>query len=187
MEDKITKREKRRKLNRIWMEVKDWSQSFIIAFLVFIIIFGFLLINARVPTPSMEPTLMVKTRLIVNRLAYVFGDPIEYDDIVIFPAPDDKKTLYIKRVVGVAGDKIEIKDGITYRNDEIIEEPYVVKQTGSYGPYYVPDDCIFVMGDNRDNSWDARFWDEKYVKIKDVKGKAMFTIWPLNELKLLNN
>lgn len=181
----LTERQKRRLLYKTKNEIFSWIKSFVIAFVLFIFVFSVLLVNAKVPSSSMEPTLMTNTRLIANRLAYSFGNEVEYNDIIIFPAPDQKDILYIKRVIGKSGDIIQIIDGITYRNGDPIEEPYVNTQTGNYGPYVVPNGKIFVMGDNRNHSYDARFWENKYVDTNDIIGKAIFTYAPLKEIKLL--
>ena len=182
---KLSEKEIRRNIHKVVLEILDWGKSFAVSFSIFIIIFTLFLINAKVPSSSMENTLTVNTRLIANRLAYSFGNEVEYEDIIIFPAPDEEEKLYVKRVVGLEGDTIQIIDGKTYRNGNLVYEPYVNVQTGNYGPYVVPKGTVFVMGDNRNNSWDARFWEDKYVKIEDIKGKALFTYWPLNELKIL--
>ena len=179
------KRKTKRFLYKIWKEILEWIQMFLIVLSCFVITFSVFLINAKVPSSSMETTLMTNSRLIANRLAYKFGQELKYDDIVIFPAPDEEDKLYIKRVIGLPGDEIEIIKGITYRNGEKLSEPYVNFQSDSYGPYVVPEGCFFAMGDNRDASWDARFWTNKYVPIKEIEGKALFTYWPLNEIKIL--
>ena len=179
------KRKAKRFLHKIWKEIIEWLQMFAFVLSCFIITFSVFLINAKVPSSSMETTLMTNSRLIANRLAYTFGQELKYEDIVIFPAPDEENKLYIKRVIGLPGDEIEIIKGVTYRNGKKLEEPYVNFQSDSYGPYIVPEGCFFAMGDNRDASWDSRFWTNKYVPIKEIEGKALFTYWPLNEIKIL--
>ncbi len=139
---------------------------------------SFIIVNARVPSASMETTIMTNDRLVANRLAYVFDTP-ERGDIVVFEAPDDPEKLYIKRVIGTPGDKVEIVDGYLYLNDQLVDEPYLKEpMVGSFGPYYVPEDNYFMLGDNRNNSLDARYWRNTYVPEDTILGKAVFTYYP---------
>lgn len=151
----------------------------------------FILINATIPSGSMENTIMTGDRLFGNRLAYginveVMGkqyvkktkDP-ERHDIVIFHYPDDEKTLFIKRVIGLPGDKIEINDGKLFINDAPQEEDFVREpMEGSFGPYEVPENCYFMMGDNRNNSLDSRYWEHTFVRFDQIVGKALFEYYP---------
>ena len=136
------------------------------------------IINAHVPTESMDPTINVNDKLIGFRLAYLFKDP-QRGDIVIFKYPDDESQIFIKRIIGVPGDKVEIVEGVLYLNDKPTYEQYIKeKMYGNYGPYEVPDDCYFVLGDNRNVSEDARFWQNTYVTRKQILAKAWFKYSP---------
>lgn len=138
----------------------------------------FVIINAHVPTESMDPTINVNDKLIGFRLAYLFKDP-QRGDIVIFKYPDDESQIFIKRIIGVPGDKVEIVEGVLYLNDKPTYEQYIKeKMYGNYGPYEVPDDCYFVLGDNRNVSEDARFWQNTYVTRKQILAKAWFKYSP---------
>lgn len=147
------------------------------------VIKNFLIINAVVPSGSMEDTIMVGDRVFGNRLSYRFGEP-ERGDIVIFKFPDDEKQLFIKRLIGLPGEKILIRDGLVYINDSEtpLDEPYVDETPiGDFGPYQVPEDCYFMLGDNRNYSRDARFWENTYVTREQVQAKAVFRYFPFDK------
>lgn len=161
-------------------EILDWVLVIVIAAAIAIFLNCFIVVNARIPSASMETTVMTGDRLYGNRLAYINKDP-ERGDIVIFRYPDNEKELFIKRVIGLPGDKVEIIDGLVYINDSetALVEPYVNGiPIGSFGPYEVPADCYFMLGDNRNNSADSRFWHEHYVHRDKILGKAWFRYFP---------
>jgi len=141
---------------------------------------NYVILKAEIPTGSMENTLMVNDKLIGNRIAYLFSEP-ERGDIVMFDFPDDESKLYVKRIIGLPGDHIEIVDGKVYINNSEtpLDEPYLAEvMTGSYGPYDVPEGCYFVMGDNRNHSYDARSWQNTYVSREKIECKAWFRYSP---------
>jgi len=147
----------------------------------------FLGINAvsariRVDSFSMEPTLFKDNRLIVNRLSYKIGSPSR-GDIVVFHYPPNPEEQYIKRVVGLPGDHIRITDDKVYVNDELLSEPYLVVPTRSRGEWDVPEDALFVMGDNRNNSSDSRVWG--MVPYENLVGKAFLVYWPPESWRVL--
>lgn len=159
-------------------EVFSWIKTILLALLLAWAVNAFLVVNATVPTGSMENTIMPKDRIIASRLAYITEQP-ERGDVVIFHYPDDLtgKTLYVKRVIGLPGDTVTIQDGDIYINDSTIplEEPYIKEKTiGSFGPYEVPEGHYFMMGDNRNNSRDSRFWENTYVEKDKILGKVLF-------------
>ncbi len=161
-------------------EIAEWVVVVVLAIVFAVIINTFLLINAVVPSASMENNVMTGDRLFGNRLAYINNDP-ERGDIIIFRYPDDETQLFIKRVIGLPGEKVEIIDGKVYINDseEPLNEPYIAQEMiGSFGPYEVPEGAYFVMGDNRNYSADARFWQNTYVYKDKILGKAMFRYFP---------
>ena len=149
--------------------------------LAIIVLFKVVLINATIPSESMQNTIMTGDRIIGNRLAYLFSDPERFD-IIIFPAPDSGK-LFIKRIIGMPGETVEVKDGVIYidgtahpeYNDFCPETPH-----GSSGPFTVPEDCYFMMGDNRNYSSDSRVWRNHFVPKDTIVGKAVFRYWPLS-------
>lgn len=152
----------------------------VVATLLFLRFFVFFL--ARIPSGSMIPTIEVGDNVLANKLDRDF----HRGDVVIFPFPDDDKTLYIKRIIGEPGDKVEIKEGKTFINDEVIPEPYLAEeQIGEFGPYNVPEGHYFMMGDNRNYSADARYWTNTYVKEDKIIGKAFWVWFPFNHLHSL--
>ena len=183
----------------VMSEVLEYVKMIITVAVVVLIVNGVILINSRIPSGSMEKTIMTGDRIFGLRLAYGFNmdlfgktiskkwkDPERYD-IVIFKYPDNEKELFIKRIIGLPGEKVEIRDGKVYINDS--EEPLrdeFVNGTlqGNYGPYEVPEGCYFMLGDNRNNSKDSRFWQKKYVRFDQIKGKALFRYWPLFKFKI---
>lgn len=157
-------------------ELISWIKTIVLAVLIALFINFVLIVNATVPTGSMENTIMTKDRVVALRMSYLFSDP-ERGDVVIFKYPDDESILYVKRVIGLPGDTVEIKDGGVYINgsDEPLEEDYIRDITeGDYGPYEVPEGCYFMMGDNRNNSLDSRFWNNKFVEEDKILGKVVF-------------
>lgn len=151
----------------------------------------------QIPTGSMEPTLLIGDFLLVNKLAYtrpvlpIEGailprKPIERGNIVVFKYPKDLTQDFVKRVIGLPGEKIEVRDKQVYVNDKPLDEPYKVHIDShinskndfynydeiirdNYGPVTVPPDQLFVMGDNRDNSMDSRYWG--FVPLDSIKGR----------------
>lgn len=185
---------------------------------IFVFVFTILLANCIVPTASMEPTIASSSRVIASRISYSFKEP-QRNDIIIFKFPDNRKYIFCKRIVGLPGEVLEIKDGKTYVDNKLLKEDYVKYSfSGSYGSFYIPkkgdiisyddeknlatyndyslggkefidkycelvsnqyvvkDDCYFCMGDNRDNSEDARFWTNKYITREDIIGKMFLNL-----------
>ncbi|MCR4907695.1 MAG: signal peptidase I [Lachnospiraceae bacterium] len=159
-------------------EILEWIGVIVFAILISLLINHFLIVNATVPTQSMEPTIMAHNRIIGSRLSYLSVGPSR-GDIVIFRYPDNEKILYIKRVIGMPGDTVEISGGNVFINGEALDEPYLTVETeGNFGPYQVPEDHYFMMGDNRNNSADSRYWDNTYLSRDKIVGKALFRYWP---------
>ncbi len=194
-------------------EILSWIEVIVIAVVLALVITQFIIINATVPSGSMENTIHPGDRLIGLRLTYKFSDP-QRGDIVVFRYPVDaaqgKKTNYIKRIIGLPGETVEIKDAkiiITDAdgNQETLDEPYL-KETWTVRndgyTFHVPEGCYLMLGDNRNNSSDARYWAQKalenipgisdeeaeslqYVKRSQILGKAYFRYWPLNHISTL--
>ncbi len=161
-------------------EVISWLKVVVFAVVVSLIITNFIIVNAKVPSGSMENTIMTNDRVVANRLEYKFRDPKRYD-IVVFPAPDEPETLFVKRIIGLPGDTIVIEAGEIYINGsrEPLDTSFVKGPLmGDFGPYEVPEDSYFMLGDNRNNSKDARSWQNKYVNKKDILGRVVFRYYP---------
>ncbi len=181
--DKISqeKPKQKSKFLKFLIELFSWIKAIAIAFILSFLVTKFVIINAKVPTPSMVNTINVGDRFIGNRFQYIFKDPERYD-IVVFKYPDDNKTLFVKRVIGLPGETVEIIDGKVYINgsqeplrDDFLPEPMAKED---YGPYEVPEGHYFMLGDNRNYSEDSRFWKNKYVNKNQILGKAIFKYYP---------
>lgn len=230
--------EKIKKKHPIIGEIVEWIIILICAFAIALFINNFIITNSYIPTPSMESNLPVGSRLFGFRLYYKFEKP-KRGDVVIFdygfscrncntmyqkndekkcsvcgtPDSKNKRVHYIKRVIGLPGDHIEIKQdyvaktnefkevrfknldasvtcGHVYVNGKKLEEnylnePMIVNDFFKEIDVVVPNDSYFLLGDNRNNSEDARFWPNTFVNLKDIEAKALFIYWPLNKIGVI--
>jgi signal peptidase I len=184
-------------------KLRENVEAIVIAIILALFIRTFIVQAFKIPSGSMIPTLLVGDHILVSK--FIFGvkipylnitiipgaDP-KYDDIVVFEYPKDPKKDYIKRVVGLSGDIVEIKNKKVYINQKKVDDihayftdehvsPLMSRPRDNYGPVKVPENSIFVMGDNRDHSYDSRFWG--FVDIKALKGKAfiVYFSWDTSE------
>lgn len=165
---------------------KDLISIIIIAFILAMLIRTFIVEPRVVPTESMVPTIKAGDRLLVNKFIYYFKKPAR-GDIVVFKPPEElhAESDYVKRVIGLPGEKVEIKNNKLYINDQEMKEPYLTKSMiGDFGPTIVPKNCLFMMGDNRNNSLDSRYWGAWLTEDR-VIGKAFCIYWPFNHKTLL--
>ena len=171
-------------------ELKEWAKDILIAVIVAVIILQFIK-PTFVRETSMMPTLQEYNFLFLSKQAYRFGEP-KQGDIIVFHTNLKTQTgdekLLIKRVIGLPGDTVRIEEGKVFINDEEQKEPYTLEAytSGYIEDLTVPDDSLFVMGDNRQNSTDSRDPSVGCIKISDVYGKAVFRLYPFNEIGLLN-
>lgn len=176
------------KLN-IKKEIFSWIKIIVVAVVLAFAINSYLILNANVPTGSMQNTIMPKDRMVGLRTAYWFSDP-QRGDVVIFKFPDDESQTYVKRVIGMPGDKVTIKDAKIYINDseKPLNENYLPEEwtfmngSDEVLEYQVPEDSYFVLGDNRNHSEDARKWINTYVHKSKILAKAEFVYWPLSHM-----
>ena len=181
-------------------KIKEYAEAIIIAILIALFIRTFVIQAFKIPSGSMKPTLQIGDHILVNK--FIYGIKIPYvrktiipvvepkrGDIVVFIYPLDRTKDFIKRVVGVSGDVIEIKNKKVFLNGSPYNDTYGVhtdklvlplsiQPRDNFGPVKVPEESIFVMGDNRDQSYDSRFWG--FVKLRDVMGKAFIIYWSWN-------
>lgn len=173
----IKKREEQESVASV---IFGWVKVIVFAVIIALLINKFIIANALIPSGSMESTIMTGDRVIGLRTSYLFTSP-DRGDIVIFKNPDDESKLYIKRVIGLPGDKVEIIDGLVYINDseEPLGESYLtVTPKGNFGPYEVPDESYFMLGDNRNVSKDSRYWENTFVKEDKIIAKAYLRYYP---------
>ncbi len=197
--------------------IREYAEALTIAILLALFIRTFIIQAFKIPSGSMKSTLLVGDHLLVNKFIYgikmpyidkfilQFKKPVK-GDVVVFKYPEDEKMDFIKRVIGIEGDKIEIKDDQLYINDKQIKTTLIGKYSDeevsnidvyeeiiggkkhkildksadheNFGPITVPENSIFVMGDNRDNSHDSRKWkNTNFVKLEKIKGKALIIYW----------
>lgn len=167
-------------------EIKSFVFTLLMTLAVVLAIKNFVIINAKVPTGSMENTIMPGDNILGFRLAYMLEEP-ERGDVIFFYFPDDETQKYVKRIIGLPGEKITILDGEIYIDDSEVplEEEYLKEEwTRGTGPYIfeVPEGSYFCLGDNRNRSADAREWNNPYVTKEKIIGKAMFTYFPFDRL-----
>ena len=181
-------------------KVREYAEAIILALILALFIRTFVVQAFKIPSPSMVPTLLVGDHILVNKFLFGFRVPFaegkiiairepERGDVIVFRYPRDRKLDFIKRCVAVGGETVEVREKQVFINGEAVEfEQAVFLDEGSlltgrdtFGPVTVPEGKVFVMGDNRDNSNDSRFWG--YVDLKDVKGKAMVIYWSWNKAK----
>ncbi|ARK31020.1 signal peptidase I [Halalkalibacter krulwichiae] len=168
----------------------EWLKAVVIALVLAFVIRQFLFAPVIVDGESMMPTLEHNDRMIVNKISYVFGNPERFD-IIVFHAPAGKD--YIKRVIGLPGDVIEYRDDVLYVNGEAIEEPFLDelklaysgdRLTRDFQAVTVPENELFVLGDNRGRSKDSR--DIGTIHIDEVIGKANIVFWPIPNIRMAN-
>ncbi|AIE59289.1 signal peptidase I [Bacillus methanolicus] len=170
----------------------EWLKAFVIGIIIFAFIRTFFFSNYIVKGESMMPTLQDGNKLVVNKIGYQFGK-LQRFDVIVFHA--NKKEDFVKRIIGLPGDKIEYRNDQLYVNDKKIDEPYLDiyrkqipggRLTGDFtlkeitGEEKVPPGKLFVLGDNRLGSWDSRQFG--FISVNQVVGKVNLRYWPLNEI-----
>ncbi|MBD5137319.1 MAG: signal peptidase I [Lachnospiraceae bacterium] len=182
--NETSQHEEKQKVN-IVKEIFSWIKIIITAFIIAYILTHFIIVNAKVPTGSMENTIPTGSRIIGSRLTYEFSDP-ERLDIIIFKAPDSPEENYVKRLIGLPGETVRINNAVitietTDGKTIELEEDYLKEDWfDSTGPYEfkIPEDSYLMLGDNRNYSNDARKWKNTYVKRDAILGKVEFMYYP---------
>ena len=169
-------------------QVREVFESVVIAVILAFFIITFVVQSFVVEGHSMYPTLNEGERLFVNKFIYRFQTP-KRGDVVVFAPHGEPKKKYIKRVIGLPGDRILVNVEGVYINNKKIEEPYINEMAYfGFGEYTVPEKHLFVMGDNRNHSTDSRDSERVgYVSMKSVSGKAFWIYWPLNRIRILKS
>lgn len=180
-------------LRKVWLFLVDTVQSILIAAAIFLVIYIFLFRPFQVNGQSMYPNFHDREYVLTNLITLRFGNPVR-GDVIVFKAPPNPDEDFIKRVVGLPGDTVMVKDGSVYVNGELYDESsYLNPSVKTYGGTFlrdgdtitVPSGEYFVMGDNRPYSSDSREWG--FVPSGNIIGKSFFVYWPLNEIRGVNN
>ncbi len=186
----MDREEKKKNKSSISNTIGDWIMSIVIAGCLAFSIRTFLVELYVVEGKSMYPSLEHHERLVVDKLSSFFHLP-ERGQIIIFRFPKDETRDFIKRVMAVEGDTVEMVDGKVYVNGKRLKEEYIWnddpagKNLSNYPKSIVPKDCVFVLGDNRNNSEDSRYDDVGFVPNSLIKGRALCVFWPLTEMRSL--
>ena len=168
---------------KFWHGVWEITQTLLLALILYFAIDA-VFARVRVENISMEPTLMPKDVLVVNRLAYKLGS-YHTGDIIVFHNPAYEAEDYIKRLIGTPGDTVTVKEGKVFVNGIELNEKYISDPPLYEGEWVVPEDSVFVLGDNRNQSSDSHSWG--FVPAKDVVGKALFCYWPIKSMTIMSD
>lgn len=170
-------------------ELKSLLYTLLITLVLVFVLKNYVIINANVPTGSMENTIMPDDNILGFRLAYLLSEP-QRGDVIFFYFPDDESQKYVKRIIGLPGETVYIEEGKIYidGSELPLDEPYLKEEwtigTGTYR-FEVPEGAYFCLGDNRNNSVDARYWKNTYVTKEKIIGKAIFTYFPLDRMGMV--
>jgi signal peptidase I len=167
-------------------EIRVWTRDLLIAIGLALVIIVFLYQPVKVEGTSMAPLLSDQERIFINKFVYRF-EPIQRGDVVVFWYPLDRSKSFIKRVIGLPGESVEIRRGAVYVDDKIVREPYVppmYEDLSDFGPVRVPKDSYFVMGDHRISSNDSRVFGP--VADRYIYGRAVFAYWPVDHFGSLS-
>lgn len=170
--------------------IREYAESLVIAFILAMIIRAFIIQAFKIPTGSMNPTLLEGDRILVSKFIYRFRQP-QRGEVIVFKYPEDQHIAFIKRLIGLGGETIEIKNGRIFINDNKIIDPRIganfYYNRGKYGDVgqeiKIPEDAMYALGDNSANSRDSRFWG--FVPTKNLIGKAILIYWPLHRMRLI--
>jgi signal peptidase I len=167
--------------------IAGWSRDLFISVILAILVILFLYQPVKVEGTSMMPSLVDQERIFINKFVYRFGlGNIEHGDMVVFWFPGDPTKSYIKRVIGLPGDTVEVREGLVYVNSQALREAYVPEEyrdRTSYPPFKIGTEEYFVLGDHRSSSNDSRSWGT--VPRQYIYGKAVFVYWPLEKVGVL--
>nr|WP_283942846.1 signal peptidase I [Paenibacillus konkukensis] len=167
--------------------IKEWVPTLAIAVIVSFTFNTYVAQGMKVPTGSMLPTIQLDDKILVEKMVKLTD--FKFGDVVVFypPLPDQADQRFVKRLIGLPGDTIEVKDGALYRNGEKVDEPYLKeKMNYTYGPITVPADQYFFLGDNRNDSLDSHLWPTPFVDKSKLIGKVLFRYYPFNHIGALD-
>jgi len=163
--------------------LKETLSTLLTAILIAVVIKTFILDNRIIPSGSMLPTIQIGDMVLVNKMAYYWGTPERGDIIVFTPPAEVGDQDLIKRVIALPGETVEVRDGQVWIDGQPMGESYLNEAPlYSFGPLTVPEGSLFVLGDNRNDSFDGHRWPQPFLAAGAVKGKAFFRYWPLSRL-----
>jgi signal peptidase I len=171
----------------------DWAETIVVALVLALIIRAFFLQVFWIPSGSMEPTLGISDRIVVDKVSYHFRQPRRLE-VIVFRAvelPGSEKKDLIKRLVGLPGETLQLKDGVLHINGQPVQENHPIRYDYmNYGPITIPPGHYFVMGDNRPASYDSRFWKNGdgnliFLPAGNIIGRSFLRIWPLTKFSLI--
>ena len=169
------------KKKKIASEIFGWVRCLVLAFIFGLIINNAVITNALVISPSMENTIMTDSRVMGLRVTYYVSDPKRFDIILFTPPDDDSSVPYVKRIIGLPNEKVEIRNGKVYINDSDapLDDSFIKEEArGDFGPFFVPENSYFVLGDNRNNSYDSKNWSNKYVPRDMIHSRIYLEYYP---------
>lgn len=170
--------ERKRSIGR---ELLSWAKYLACAVIAALLINNFIVVNATIISGSMETTIMTGDRILCNRLAYVGGSPRRYDVVAFRHEYNGDEVIFVKRIIGLPGETVEILDGKVYINggETPLKDSFVNgAPQGDFGPFEVPPEAYFVLGDNRNNSYDSKSWPYPYILRDEILGKALIRYYP---------
>ncbi len=171
--------------------LKEWVEPIIVAIVLALIIRTFIVQAFKIPTGSMRPTLIEGDRILVSKFIYKFKEP-QQGDVIVFKSPEDKKKDFIKRLIGLPGDTVEISNGTILINNKAANEDSIIRERyyynrGDFGredqAIKIPEDAYYALGDNSISSRDSRYWG--FLPKKYLIGKAFLIYWPPNRIRLI--
>lgn len=189
---------------KVKSELREWVESIVVAFAIAVVLQTFVIQAFKIPSGSMIPTFNIGDRIFVNKFLYCARIPFvnirlpimdvrepKRGDIIVFTSPEDPKKDFVKRLIALGGEKVEIREGKIYVNGTVVEDPSIRSvfyyNAGDYGregsPVTVPKGSYFALGDNSANSRDSRYWG--FVPRSNLIGKAVFIYWPLYRIKVI--
>ncbi len=156
-----------------------WWLTPLVAVLLALFLNQFILLNARIPSGSMEPTIATGSLVLGDRTAYLRGDPRTGDVVFFRHASEFGQKILVKRVIALPGQTFSMEDGRVYLDGELLDEPYITEfSRDSYPETVVPEGCYLVLGDHRTNSNDARYWADPFVRREDLLARGLFVYFP---------
>ncbi|MEM7128333.1 MAG: signal peptidase I [Chloroflexota bacterium] len=169
-----------------WMLFRELTETIVLSLIIFLLMRQ-VVQNYRIESHSMEPNFIEGQFILVNKLAYVLGEP-QRGDVLVFHNPNNEQEDYIKRIIALPGDNLEIKDRGIYINEKAVDEPYIANRVPpgpAQGPYVIDPGHLFVMGDNRPNSSDSRAFGQLSQDL--IVGKAWLRVWPIENWGLIQH